>query len=658
MVISMAYKKLTQDQINTLVAQGCTAQEWSLVTVSDGFDPARVRNVCFLGTVRIGDLRGTTQLSQRLEKPNGIYQATLIDCTVGNRCRIANVGAHIACYDIAEQVCIEDVGLMQTFPDSPFGNGTEVAVLNEAGGREVILFDELSSQFAYMMCMHRFRPRVIEKLNTMALDYAASVRSDRGWVGPHAQIRFVKEIVNVKVGSWAAVVGASTLQNGTILSSEEGPTTVGTDVIAEDFIIAEGSCVDSGAILAKVFVGQGCQVGKQFSAENSLFFANCEAFHGEAVSIFAGPYTVTHHKSTLLIAGLFSFYNAGSGSNQSNHMYKLGPVHEGKLLRGSKTGSFSYMMWPCRVGPFSVVLGKHSSTFDTADYPFSHLEAQHNGKCFMVPGLHLTTVGTVRDGAKWPQRDRREGMKKRDILSFDVFCPYTIGKMIEASAQLKALQESTDKSISEVSIGGALVKRLILRTSQKYYRTGIEMYLQEKLVDRIEAGLPLDSQGQAGEEWIDLGGQMMPKGRLVSLWEAVEGGTVTNVTDFQTRLETIHDSYRDDEWAWARQAYEGYFGVDITSLSEEGKRDAGAALLRVKSKFLNLVAADAGKEFGEMSQVGFGQDGAAEDLLVDFAGVRGQQNDNPFIKDLKQRLEQLKIRVEGLNRMIDSERKI
>ena len=65
--------------------------------------------------------------------------------------------------------------------------------------------------------------------------------------------------------------------------------------------------VDGGALLAKTYVGQGCRVGRQFSAENCLMFANCEAFHGEACSVFFGPYSVTHHKSSLLIAGMFSF---------------------------------------------------------------------------------------------------------------------------------------------------------------------------------------------------------------------------------------------------------------------------------------------------------------------------------------------------------------
>ena len=151
-------------------------------------------------------------------------------------------------------------------------------------------------------------------------------------------------------------------------------------------------------------------------------------------SAFAGPYTVTHHKSTLLIGGLFSFYNAGSGTNQSNHRYKLGPTHEGKLERGCKTGSFAYMMWPCRVGPFSVVLGKHTRSFDTADLPFSHLEADSSGRCELIPGHYIATVGTLRDGAKWPKRDRRSGPELRDVLCFDVFNPLTVGRMVAGAA--------------------------------------------------------------------------------------------------------------------------------------------------------------------------------------------------------------------------------
>ena len=278
--------------------------------------------------------------SSGVEKPAGLSDATIVNCSLGRDVRVANVGVHLANYDIGDNACIEDIGTLATHSDATFANGVAVNVLNEGGGREVILFNELSAQFAHLMCLHRFQPALVERLTEIAEGYAAGQRSDRGTIGHGVTVRSVNTMENVNVGDGAAICGTARLHNGTVLSTLDAVTRVGADVQAEDFIFAEGANVADGAVLSACFVGQGCQIGRQFSAENCLFFANCEGFHGEAVSVFAGPYTVTHHKSTLLIAGLFSFYNAGSGTNQSNHMYKLGPVHEGKLERGCKTGSF------------------------------------------------------------------------------------------------------------------------------------------------------------------------------------------------------------------------------------------------------------------------------------------------------------------------------
>jgi len=655
------YRKLTAREREVLRMQGCSAEDWRHVEVTDNFDPAYVRSARFLGSVRLGHFSGNVSTIGGLERSSGIYNAVLCDCTVGDDTRIANVGLHIANYDIGQGVCIENVATIQTNPGATFGNGVEVSVLNEAGGREVILFDRLSAQFAYLMCLHRYRPKVVERLRAIALDYVASVRSDRGKVGQGAMICSTDEIIDVNIGPYATVNHASSLRNGTILSSQEAPTTIGVKVIAEDFIVAESSSVTGGALLSEVFVGQGCRIGRQYSAENSVFFANCEAFHGEACSIFAGPYTVTHHKSTLLIAGLFSFYNAGSGTNQSNHMYKLGPAHEGRLLRGTKTGSFSYMMWPNKVGPFSVVLGKHSTNFDTADYPFSHLEARADGKCAMIPGLHLTTVGTVRDAAKWPKRDRRQGHEKRDMVSFGVFTPYTVGRMIKASATLKHLQDTTDRSVEEVSIGGALLKRLMLRTSQKYYRTGIQMYLLDNVIQKVEAALeasPIDtrkalatdSEAVYSTEWVDIAGQLMPKHRMQDFEDAIEAGKIDTIEAFEVGARSIHEQYDADEWLWVCKAYEQVFGEAPGTLTAEGICEAAAALLKVKRKFLNLVAADAQKEFSEISQIGFGQDGGEADVEMDFRAVRGRYEENQFVQEIRLSIEQLQQRIDRITK--------
>jgi len=652
------YKILSQEQIKALQQQDCTAEDWKKVFFADGFDVSRVRDVQFGGKVKIGAIAGSIKDAGGVEKPCGIYEAMIINCTIGNNCRIARVGVHIANYDIADDVCIENIGTMQTNANAEFGNGVEINVLNEGGGREVTLFDELSSQFAYIMCLHRYRPKLIERLKAIAKEYAESVKSSRGTVGQGSRISTAAEIVDVKIGSYAKIIGAAKLVNGTILSGKDAITSVGSQVIAEDFIIAEGASVNSGAILEKVYIGQGCKIARQFSAENSLFFANSEGMHGEACSVFAGPYTVSHHKSSLLIAGLFSFYNAGSGTNQSNHMYKLGPVHEGKLERGSKTGSFSYMMWPCRVGPFSVVLGKHTGTFDTSDFPFSHLAAASDGRCMIVPGLYLTTVGTVRDGAKWPSRDRRKG-HKRDIISLDVFSPYTIGKMLTALDRLAGLQETTDKSVEEVSLSGAVIRRPLLRTAQKYYRSGIEMYLLEKVVAKIEKAVENkvknisdifagESSAVYSDEWVDIGGQLMATARLNELENAVEQDNIKTITGFTAKVTEIQKAYQKDEWVWVKEAYKRIFNVDLNRATKSHIAEAADNLLKVKSKFLNLVLADSQKEFGQMSRCGFGVDGDESAAEKDFQQVRGSYETNKFVKQMN---EEIKLLTEKINKL-------
>jgi hypothetical protein len=663
MSASNAYSPLTDQQVEQLKSQGCRADNWSAVAVADGFDPDRVHDVRFEGEVKIGSLAGTVTCASGLDRTCGIQEATVINCTIGDGVRIVNVGSHIANYTIGDGACIEDVGVVQTNPGAMFGNGVEVEVLNEGGGREVSLFNGMSSQFAHLLCMHRYQPKFIEKLEAFAKSQADSAKSDTGTIGAGAKVSAVARIIDVNIGEAATVWGASALVNGTILSSDDAPTLVGDGVQAHDFIIGEASKITQGGIVAKTFVGQGCQIGKQFSAEGSLFFANCEAFHGEACSIFAGPYTVTHHKSTLLIAGLFSFYNAGSGTNQSNHMYKLGPVHEGKLERGCKTGSFSYMMWPCRVGPFSVVLGKHTRTFDLSDFPFSHIEAAHDGRCMVVPGLNLSTVGTVRDGAKWPTRDRRKGKQMRDRISFDVFSPLTVGRMIAGSDRLQALKDNTDKSVDIVTISGAQVKRVLLRSGIKYYRSGIQTYLLEKVVSRIERAVAEGGGGLGqslatspdavySEKWVDIGGQMMPIKRLENLYAVVESGSITDLSAFESALDAIHAAYEDDEWAWVRHAYIKVFDIDPEAIKVTDAASIADQLLDVQTKFLNLILIDAGKEFDQVTRTGFAQDGSDADQTADFQAVRGEFDTNKFVTQMKQALEILNTRIEKLKQAL------
>lgn len=653
------HRPLQDEEIRQLKSQGCAAQDWHTVRVTEPFLADRVCHAEFAGDVLLGSLAGDVQPAGMLAKPAGIYRARLHNCVVGDGARIANVAGHLSGYHIGNRVLIENVGSMEAGANARFGNGVEVAAVNEAGGREVPLFNSLSSQFAYLACLYRYRTELVERLLAMAGRAADAAAKDQAKVGDDALVVGVPKIRDVEIGPASRIDSAFSLVNGTVLSHPDAPTVIGEAVIAKDFIVAEGAHVTNGAILSHSFIGQGCRVGNQFSAENSLFFANCEAFHGEACSVFAGPYTVTHHKSTLLIGGLFSFYNAGSGTNQSNHRYKLGPTHEGKMERGCKTGSFSYMMWPCRVGPFSIVLGKHTRSFDTGDLPFSHLEADATGRCELIPGHYIATVGTLRDGGKWPQRDRRKGAVLRDIVCFEVFSPLTIGRMLRGTAWLARLQESVDRKVSTVNANGVEIKRVLLRTGVKRYTAAVERYLLEQIFDRLgqrldrgEASLrkifAAAPQAVYSLEWLDVGGQLMPRNRLDSLCQAVATGQIDSIDALQKSLLDIRAAYDEDKWLWARRQARESLQLDLDAITIDLATNCVTRYCAEHQKFLRLVLLDAEREYDEASRVGFGLDGDAESAEQDFTAVRGRLPDNSFAKQIAAEIESLPNRCDAI----------
>ncbi len=657
------YRPVRDEEVRQLTAQGCTATDWQAVRVAEPFLSERVYDTDFAGNVSLGSLAGEVQRPGPPAKPCGVYRVRLQDCIVGDGVRIANVGGHLSGYRIGNEVLIENVGVMETRPGARFGNGIEAVALNEAGGREVPIFNALSSQYAYLVCAHRYRSDVVERLLEMGRKAAAAAEKDFGTVGDDAWITSVPKIVDVCIGSAATIDTAQSLTNGTVLSHPDAATIIGEGVIAKDFIVAEGAQVSGGAIIRSTFVGQGCRIGRQFSSENSLFFANCEAFHGEACSVFAGPYTATHHKSTLLIGGLFSFYNAGSGTNQSNHRYKLGPTHEGKLERGCKTGSFSYMMWPCRVGPFSVVLGKHTRSFNTSNLPFSHLEADASGRCELIPGHYIATVGTLRDGAKWPKRDRRSGPDLRDIVCFDVFSPFTVGRMLRGAELLIGLQESVDRSVTSVNVGGADIKRVLLRMGAKRYTAAAERYLLGQVFQRLErnpgAGqIPLkdafapDSKAVYSDEWLDVGGQLMPRERLENVCNAIAAGEIDTIDGLQQALLGIRAKYDEDVWLWSRRQATESLRVNLDEITEDQARNCASQYCEQQQKFLRLVLLDAEREYDDASRVGFGLDGDPEMASADFTAVRGKFEENSFVKQVTAEIESLPQRCEAIRRRL------
>ncbi|MBR1515426.1 MAG: DUF4954 family protein [Paludibacteraceae bacterium] len=646
------YRSLTNDEIGQLQRQGCSAEDWQQVLVKDGFDPQYVEDAHFSGEVRIGVFNRIVTMPGGVHIHSGIRHAVIHNCTIGDDCHIYNVHNYIANYHIGSDTCIENVNAVLVDGKSRFGNGVRVAVMNEGGGREIPIFDCLSAHLAYILTLYRHRPNLIQKVEQMIDAYAAEQESEMGSIGKHVRIINCGSIKNVRIGDYAQVAGTSRLRNGSINSNEAAPVRIGSGVKCTDFIISSGVEISDSTLVDKCFVGQGCIFDKHYSAGESLFFSNCQGMHGEAAAIFAGPYTVTHHKSTLLIAGMFSFLNAGSGSNQSNHMYKLGPIHQGLVERGSKTTSDSYLLWPSRIGAFSLVMGRHTHHTDTSSLPFSYL-IENNSESFLVPGANLRTVGTIRDAQKWPKRDNRKDPVRLDQINFNLLSPYTIQKMIQGKAVLSELQQISGENTEVYGYKNCKIRNASLRHGISYYQLGIAKFLGNSLISRIEKHLSPDTTHLNIEqirrvlvpdtpigagEWIDLSGLIAPKSEITRLMDEIENGQLT-LHEVQQRFVSLHENYYTYEWTWALAVLEQVWGCSAAEVTMEKIirtidewQDAVVRLDR-------MIYEDAKKEFDLNSQTGFGADGNDEQRQQDFESVRGRFESNPFVVEVLAHIE-------------------
>ena len=643
------FRSLSDKQINQLVSQGCTCEDWSKVQVAEGFKAETVKSAHFSGNVKLGVFEKQASFFGGVTRRTGISEATIHNCTIGNNVYINRVRNYIANYDIEDDVVIENVELLATEGDSSFGNGVEAAVVNEAGGREIPIFDDLSAHTAYIIAFYRHKPKVIEKLRTMIKDYTDSVRSSKGFVGKAARLVNCRMIRNVKVGPASLIEGVSKLDNGSVNSCPDDPVYIGPGVFAEDFIVCSGSKITDGTIIYKCFVGQGTVLSRQYSAENSVFFANCGGFHGEACAIFAGPYTVTHHKSTLLIAGLFSFLNAGSGTNQSNHMYKLGPVHQGIVERGSKTASDSYILWPAKVGAFTVVMGRHYRNSDTSDLPFSYL-IEHEDESILVPGVNLRSVGTVRDARKWPKRDRRKDPQKLDYINFKLLSPYTIQKMIHGRELLRKLKETSGETSEYFTYHSVKIKNSSLDRGVKLYQMGIDKFLGNCLIKRLEAKqfagpdeliAVLKPQAEAGfgpGRWIDLAGLLAPEEAVEKMLYDIEDGSISSLGQVADSFRAMHEYYPEYEWAWVADVLQKNQGKIVEEMTADDIIGLAAKWKKAVVELDNMLYADVKKEFAATAQTGYGLDGSLEAKHTDFAQVRGTFEDNSFVMEIEKHI--------------------
>lgn len=586
------YRSLTIEEVETLERQGCTADDWTSINVAEDFDPHAIADTAFHGEIYLGVFDQRMELEEGFWKPTGIRGATLRDVSVGDNCLIEGVGNYISRYDIGEESYICNVGKISCAPDATFGEGNMIAVLNEGGKGNAIIFSALTPQLAALMVNpDDDDPTATEVLRNIILDHVKANKSARGRIGYRVKIINTTEISNTIIGDEVEVSGASRLTECTIMSSPYASSYIGSSVIIDNSVVQAGTSVLDGAKVSNSLVGEACHVGRGASMESTLLFANSHIDNGETCAAFCGPFTISHHKSSLLIGGMYSFYNAGSGTNFSNHAYKMGPIHWGTLRRGSKTASGAHVAWPATIGAFSVCMGKILSHPSVDDLPFSYLFGEGD-TTYLVPGHNLATVGTYRDISKWQRRDMRPKGARHGIIHFDWLSPLVVRECIRGKKTLETLRKEEGEDVASYHYQGCVIRNRSLQRGIKHYDMAIRLFLYQVLGrDKVE--LPHSSVGTG--EWTDLGGMMLPKEEEELLMQDIQQGKLATIADINERMEVIANQYDVYKWNFAYKVLLDF--CHLETVTDEDARRIRLTCEQAEREWHDTIRYDAEKEF-------------------------------------------------------------
>lgn len=589
-------RQLTDDEINILDNNGCWAEDWGNVNVGDDFQPKFMHRVRLYGEINIGNFEKNIEVSPGFLKHSGISDATLRNVTIGDNCLIENIGNFINNYTIGDDCYISNISTMETTEGATYGQGNLISVLNEVGDGNLILFGGLNSQLAALMVKYSRDKDLRSALRRLIREDIEATSPERGTIGNGVKIVNTKEITNTIIGDECEVNGAARLSDATVLSSPASTVFIGTGVICENSIISHGSSIINSVKMQDCFVGEACKISNGFTASQSVFFANCFMSNGEACAAFCGPFTASHHKSSLLIGAQFSFYNAGSATNFSNHAYKMGPLHWGILERGTKTASGAYILMPATIGTFSVCFGKLMHHPDTRNLPFSYLIA-YGDTMYLSPGRNITTVGLYRDIRKWPKRDMRPEGAQKSVVNFDWLSPFSVGEIIKGKKILEDLQLASGEDVSSYNFHEYVINASSLQKGIKYYDIALRIYMGavlKRVVKRDPTISPPTTETGLGD-WNDLSGLLLPDSEEQRLVTDIKDGTLDSIEAVIDRIFDIDAHYREYQWAWTYKLILDYYHLseitpdDVTSIRQD--------YVKARRAWIAEIRKDAEKEY-------------------------------------------------------------
>ena len=454
--VDTVYRKLTSHEIEVLVHNLNTSDNWDLIFVSQSFNAELVKNCKFFGLVRIGNLEPLYLEFHNLRMSVGLYNSTIISCDFGDNVCIDNVN-YLSHYIIGNEVMIANVNEIATTDKAKFGNGIIsegdvensriwMELCNENGGRKVIPFDGMLPGDAHMWSKYRTDEVLLDKFKEFTQQKFDNRRGYYGKIGDRTVIKNCRIIKDVTIGTDAYLKGANKLKNLTINSDMERTSQIGEGCEMVNGIVGYGCRIFYGVKAVRFVMASHSQLKYGARLLNSYLGNNSTISCCEVLNSLIFPAHEQHHNNSFLCASLvMGQSNIAAGATIGSNHNSRSP--DGEIVAGRG-------FWP----GLCVSL-KHNSIFASftilakGDYPaelrilipFSLISNDvANDKLVVMPGYWFMYNMYALERNSWKYADRDRRTDKIQHLEYDYLAPDTINELFDSLQTLKALQPNEE----------------------------------------------------------------------------------------------------------------------------------------------------------------------------------------------------------------------
>ncbi len=676
------YRNLTPKEIEILVKNNNSAEDWNDIYVAEQFDVELITNCEFYGKNRIGALSNIYLEFHDLKLPVGLDNSTIISCDIGDNVVIREVH-YLANYVVGDFSILFNIDEMSNSNHSKFGNGflkkgenedvrIWIELANENAGRKILPFEDMITADAFIWSKFRGDKALMKSLFSMVDGSDDKKRGYYGEVGKFSVIKNSRIIKDTNIGEYCYIKGANKIKNTTIRSSKDEPTQIGEGVELVNGIIGYSNKIFYGAKGVRFVMGTNCQLKYGARLLNSVMGDNSTVSCCEILNNLIFPFHEQHHNSSFLIAStLLGQSNIASGATIGSNHNSRAPDGEIIAGRGFWPGLCTSFKHNSKFASYSLIVKGDYLHELNIEYPFSLISLKKRKEAIsIVPAYWFfhNMYALARNQYKFKARDKRKNIVQH--IEIDPYAPDTISEVLYAMDRIAYLigkknddsltdDKKTLKAgieyINDVSktnyndIDVDILDSHAMRRHGGYIKEPIKAYNMYKDIviyfavkniinyffkdNQLELKTFFDkiatfSKEKVFTKWWNLGGQIVSDDDLENLKSDIKKGNLKTWKSVHTRYDELDSRYEKDKTRYGLYALEKIYNKKIESFSIDDWREVTSRTVNFANFILESSIKSRKKDYTDPFRKMMYDN---EDEMV---AVLGDFKENSFLKEL------------------------